>query len=172
MSLIQAEAMEDGQSREVEDREEHRSNHVCEHTNDHSWDKWLLNRLCKCFIDDCNCQEYRKHSYQSFSEEREDGSSDSDSSESSCVSCHDPERFLGSEAETAVVKSNLDVSVLVHEFNATVEALQVASNTAFQNVPNDIISWVGFFILIDEILESDSDHSNDSDNESTPCERS
>mgnify|MGYP006879344105 FL=1 len=70
------------------------------------------------------------------------------------------------------MKSYLDVGVLVHEFNTAVEALQVASNAAFQNVPNDITSLVGLFILIDEILESDSDHSNDSDNESTPCERS
>lgn len=172
MSLIQAEAMEDCQSREIEDGEEHRCNHICEHTNDHSRDKWLLNRLCKCLIDNCNCQEYREHSDQSFSEEGEDGSGDSDSSESSCVSCHDPERFLRAEAETAVVKSDLDVGVLVHEFNAAVEAFQVASNTAFQNVPNDITSWVGLFILIDEILKSDSDHSYDSNKESTPCERS
>ena len=70
------------------------------------------------------------------------------------------------------MKSYLDVGVLVHEFNAAVKALQIASNTAFQNVPNDIISWVSLFILIDEILKCDSNHCYDSDNESSPCERS
>lgn len=51
------------------------------------------------------------------------------------------------------MKCHLDVSILVHEFDTAVEALQIASDAAFDNVPNDVVCFVGLFILIDEILK-------------------
>ena len=59
------------------------------------------------------------------------------------------------------MKSNLNVSVLVHEFDTAVEALQIASDTAFNNVPNDIVCFVGLFVLIDEILKQNSNRGDD-----------
>jgi len=70
------------------------------------------------------------------------------------------------------VKSYLNVSVLVHEFDTAIKAFEVASDAAFHNIPNNVISTASLFVLIDKVLKCNSNHGYDSNNESTPCERS
>jgi len=70
------------------------------------------------------------------------------------------------------VKSNLNVSVFVHKFDTAIKAFEVASNAAFNNIPNNVFFVSSLFILIDKVLKCNSDHCDDSDNERAPCERS
>jgi len=70
------------------------------------------------------------------------------------------------------VKSNLDICVLVHEFNAAIKALEAASDDASNNLEDNVIFHLGFFILIHNIFENDSNGSDDSNKECSPSEGS
>jgi len=70
------------------------------------------------------------------------------------------------------VKSNLDIGVLVHEFDAAIQALEAASYDAGNNLEDNVIFQLGLFILIDNIFENDSNGSDDSNKECSPSEGS
>ena len=70
------------------------------------------------------------------------------------------------------MESNLDVSVLVHELDAAIKALEVASDDAGHNFEDDVIFHSSFFVLVDEILKYNSDGSHNSNDESSPSEGS
>jgi hypothetical protein len=67
------------------------------------------------------------------------------------------------------VKSNLDVSIFVDELNAHIEAFQDASDVASHALENDVVFHASFFILVNDVLKDNSDHSDHSNEESTPC---
>jgi hypothetical protein len=83
-----------------------------------------------------------------------------------------PERLLGSVTETHVMEGNLDISVLVHEFDAAIKALKVASDNAGNNFEDNVIFHASFLILVDEVLKYNSDCSHNGNNESSPSEGS
>jgi len=70
------------------------------------------------------------------------------------------------------VKSNLDICVLIHEFDAAIQALEATSDDAGNNLEDNVIFRRGLFILIDNIFENDSNGSNDSNKECSPSEGS
>ena len=70
------------------------------------------------------------------------------------------------------MKSNLDVCVLVHEFNAAIQALEAASDDASNNLEDNVIFHLSLFILIDNIFENNSNGSDHSNKECSPSKGS
>ena len=63
------------------------------------------------------------------------------------------------------MKGNLDISILVDEFDAHIEAFQNASDVARDAFENDIVFHLCFFILVYDIFKDNSDHGDDSNEE-------
>lgn len=63
------------------------------------------------------------------------------------------------------MESNLNVSILINEFNAGIEAPDAASNAAFQTFVDRVFGVFssGLFVLVDDVLEDNFDHLDNSD---------
>ena len=81
------------------------------------------------------------------------------------MSYHKAEGVPGGFAEHRVVESDLNVGILSNELNALVKAPKDASSDTFESFVNWVFFVSNLFILIDNILENDSDHLNYSDQE-------
>ena len=69
------------------------------------------------------------------------------------------------------MEGDLDVRIFSDKLNALVQAPKNASCYAFKAFVNWVFFITNFFVLIDHILENDSDHLNNCDQERSKCYR-
>jgi hypothetical protein len=81
------------------------------------------------------------------------------------MSYHKAEGVPGGFAEHRVVKSDLNIGILGNELNALVKAPKDASSDTFESFVNWVLFVSNLFILIDYVLENNSDHLNYCDKE-------
>lgn len=81
------------------------------------------------------------------------------------MSDHKAEGVPSGFAETTVVKANLNVGVFGDEFNVFIERPKDTSSNAFESFVNWIFFVTDLFILINHVLEYDSNECDQSNKE-------
>lgn len=150
---------------EGEDREEERSNHISYNYYKASWDEWLFNLWIRT-LDDQDGNISRNTHNGSFTKHHNNPSDNCSGSESSGLSDDEEEGGYGCWAEVLILKSNLNESVLGNEFNVLIKAIEYTCNATFDNFIECTL-WCHLFVLVSQVFENYSDHSDDSDAESS-----
>ena len=91
--------------------------------------------------------------------------------ESACVSKHKVESLLRRWAESCGLQSDLNICVLIHEFNVRIDAPDNASDDTCNNLENNVIFSLDLFILVNQVLKEGLDRVENSNQERTESNR-
>lgn len=160
--------MENCSAGEREDREEERTNYVSYHANEGGWKEWLLD-IGVIILNNKNSNVTRNSHDSTFTKHHDYPSNDSGRSESTSVSDNEEEGSHGRWAESLVVKSNLNKSILSNEFDILIQAPENASHGAGDYFVKGAIFASHGFVLVSQVLKNNSDHSDNSNTESSEC---
>lgn len=128
---ISVQALEACQTSASENIHEDGSHHEADDEDDSRWGKWIID-----FVELFNISDNHVHdesvskSDGESSEEVDQGTYAIGDEESSGVLKGKDEGSDGGRTETVTGKSNLDVGILVNEFDESVEAIEAASDAA------------------------------------------
>lgn len=169
---ISVQALKACQTGASENIHENGSHHEADYEDNSSWWEWVVDFLELCYLSDDEVAD--KSVCQSNGESTEEVNQGTDTvsdEESSGVLKSKNEGSNGGRAETVTGKSNLDIGILVNEFDESVEAIEAASDAIHHDFDSSVLLIGGLHLLIEE-LESNSDHPDDSKDERAEGERS
>ena len=169
---VSVQALEACQTGASENIHEDGSHHEADNENDSSWRKWVIDFFELINVgDDHVADESVSKSNSESTEKINQGADTISDEESSGVLKGKDEGSEGGWTETVTGKSNLDVGVLVDEFDKSVEAIEAASDAAGNDLDNGVL-WVSLFHLLIDEFEGNPDDPNDSKDERAKGKRS
>jgi len=171
--FINNKASQNGIRSESIDCHEDGSNNVGEDENDNCWDQGRVKGIT-IFGPVGNNEVGSKGSRRSnkdFSEQNEDTSDTGNDTHSQRISENKEESVFCGAAEALAGQGNLDVGVLVQEFNESFEASKVALET-LEGVYNNLTVFSCHLLGLSlNISKDDSDHLDNSKNQRSKCDR-